>query len=448
MASTRVEGSQVGAAPGLLVFQRHWIALAALLCCVVVCITGRDGLWNIYFRWSHEEEYDYGFLIVLLVPVLLWRVWPALVHAGGSRWPGFAILFLAQLCVVLAAVSENYFIEQGSIVTSFFGVALVAFGSRSIRSLWPVAVLLLLTIPLPFTLQAMLTIKLQLISTELGVAMIQLMGVPVFVEGNIIDLGTYKLQVAEACSGLRYMLPLLCMSFLVAYLYRAPFWKRAIVVLSSIPLTLLLNSFRIAVTAFLVNGYGIQMAEGFLHEFEGWVVFLLGVAILVFEILLMEKFRWSRVELGSLTERAVAGKSAMPSASPAVPLLLTFIVCVAALGATSTVAFATYSAAKPQRETFAAFPDRVGEWVGHPSVIEPEAVAILKSTDYYSGSFSGPSRTPPVDLFVAYYDALTRDAGIHSPECVCLALAGSSPRSPSAVSATSIQEYRERTITW
>ena len=95
--------------------------------------------------------------------------------------------------------------------------------------------LLLLTIPLPFTLQAMLTIKLQLISTELGVAMIQLMGVPVFVEGNIIDLGTYKLQVAEACSGLRYMLPLLCMSFLVAYLYKAPFWKRAIVVISSDP---------------------------------------------------------------------------------------------------------------------------------------------------------------------------------------------------------------------
>ena len=95
-------------------------------------------------------------------------------------------------------------------------------------------------------------------------AVIQLFGIPVYVEGNIIDLGVYKLQVAEACSGLRYLLPLTCISVLVAYLYKAPFWKKALLVVSAAPLTVLINSFRIAITAVLVNSFGISMAEGFL----------------------------------------------------------------------------------------------------------------------------------------------------------------------------------------
>ena len=166
---------------------------------------------------------------------------------------------VAQLAAVLGAFGKSYFVEQIAFILTLLGIAVVIFGTGPIRVFLPLAVPLLLTIPLPFTLQAIVTVKLQLISTQIGEAAIRLFGIPVFVEGNVIDLGQYKLQVAEACSGLRYLLPLTAISFILAYLYKAPFWKKAVLVASAAPITILINSFRIAVIAVLVQ---LRHADG------------------------------------------------------------------------------------------------------------------------------------------------------------------------------------------
>src|SRR5665213_392907 len=286
-----------------LLTSRLWAVSLTIVCIALVCLAGRDGLWNLWDRWAHEEEYGYGFLVVALVPLLLWRRWH-LIRAASTeaRWPGLAIVVVAQTCTVLATLGESYFIEQIAFILSLLGIGLIVFGTGAVRVLLTLALLLLLTIPLPYTLQAILTIKLQLLSTNIGVAIIQLMGLPVYADGNIIDLGTYKLQVAEACSGLRYLLPLTCISFIVAYLYKAPFWKKAVLVASAAPITILINSFRIAVTALLVSNFGTQMAEGFLHQFEGWVVFLFGALLLGIEILALERFRWSDINIESIMD--------------------------------------------------------------------------------------------------------------------------------------------------
>ena len=134
-------------------------------------------------------------------------------------------------------------------------------------------VYLLFAIPLPYFIDAILTLKLQLISSQLGVFFIRLFQIPVFLDGNIIDMGIYKLQVVEACSGLRYLYPLLSLSFLAAYLFHGPFWQRAVIFLSSIPIAIGMNGFRIGVVGFLVDRWGTAMAEGALHFFEGWVIF-------------------------------------------------------------------------------------------------------------------------------------------------------------------------------
>ncbi len=300
-----------------LIASRLGVAGLSFICVVLVCLSGRDGLLNLYDRWRYEEEYGYGFLIVLIVPLLLWGRRDILIAGSTTaRWPGLALVVVGQLFVVIAALAESYFIEQIALIGTILGLGLVIFGVGASRALLPLAILLLLTLPLPYTLQAMLTIKLQLLSTNIGVTLIRLIGIPVYVEGNIIDLGNYKLQVAEACSGLRYLLPLTCIAFLIANLYKAPLWKRAVVVISAAPVTILINSVRITVTAVLVDNFGIQMAEGFLHEFEGMVVFMVGVLLLVLEIIALEKFRWSNVEFefdhrraGSLRTFSWAGQS-------------------------------------------------------------------------------------------------------------------------------------------
>jgi exosortase len=250
---------------------------------------------------------------VALVPLFLWRRWHLIqATSTGTKWPGLALVIVAQLCTVLAASAESYFIEQAAFLLSLLGIGLVVFGTGPIRVFLPLAAILLLTIPLPYTLQAIIAIKLQLISTNLGVAAIELIGVPVFAEGHIIDLGTYKLRVVEACSGLRYLLPLTCISFILGHLYKAPFWKRAVIVVSALPITVLINSFRIALVAVLVDHLDTRMADGFLHQFEGWVVFLIGILLLGFEIIVLERFRCSRINIESIMDRPVTSGDIFP----------------------------------------------------------------------------------------------------------------------------------------
>ena len=142
-------------------------------------------------------------------------------------------------------------------------------------------------IPLPYFIDSELSFRLQLISSQLGVFFIRLFGVPVYLTGNVIDLGNYKLQVAEACSGLRYLYPLLSLGFLAAYLFQAPFWQRALVFLSTIPITIVMNSLRIGMVGVFVDRWGTAQAEGLLHFFEGWVIFIACAAILAAEIWLL-----------------------------------------------------------------------------------------------------------------------------------------------------------------
>ena len=144
--------------------------------------------------------------------------------------------------------------------------------------------MLFFTIPLPKFLYNNLSSQLQLISSEIGVWFIRLFDISVYLEGNVIDLGNYKLQVVEACSGLRYLFPLMTLGFIAAYFFKGAFWKRAIIFLSSIPITVLMNSLRIGMIGVTVEYWGVAAAEGLLHDFEGWVVFMACTAVLVLEM--------------------------------------------------------------------------------------------------------------------------------------------------------------------
>ena len=391
---------------------------------MLACVTARDGLIDIYTRWASEDEYGHGFLVVALVGLILWRRWPALrALSTGPKWPGFVLVVVAQTCAVLGELAENYYVEQISFVLTLLGLMLVVFGTGTFLMLAPLALLLLLTIPLPYILQTMLTVKLQLVSTEIGVAAIRLLGIPVFVEGNIIDLGQYKLHVAEACSGLRYLLPLTCISFIFGYLYKAPYWKRAIVVASAAPITLLINGFRIAVVAVLVDNFGLQMADGFMHQLEGWVVFFLGGLLLGIEVLILERFRLKDLQIGSILDSPSDGPNATHASTQ--PLSLgasaasAIVVCGVGVAVVTSIAWAHESAPKPARENFSGFPREIGAWMGQEEYLDATALKIVKATDYYMADYTRSPASTKVGLFISYYNSLSKGAALHSPR-VCL----------------------------
>ena len=221
---------------------------------------------------------------------LLWTRRDALrASVGRPSLAGPALILLALAMHIVGVLGAIWILSQVGFVLTLIGIVLAVGGYSLLRVAFIPIVYLLFAIPLPYFIDAVLTLKLQLISSELGVFFIQLFQIPVYLDGNIIDMGTYKLQVVEACSGLRYLYPLLSLSFLAAYLFHGRLWQRILVFLSSIPIAIGMNGFRIGLVGFLVDRWGTAMAEGALHFFEGWVIFLACSALLAGEIFVLAR---------------------------------------------------------------------------------------------------------------------------------------------------------------
>jgi EpsI family protein len=165
------------------------------------------------------------------------------------------------------------------------------------------------------------------------------------------------------------------------------------------------------------------MAEGFFHWFEGWVIFCLAAVLLATEILVLEKLRLGNVTIDPvfLDHSTASVKSRKAPALRGSAIATTFV-CAASLGVAGLIVSAQGSISKPDRETFALFPQQIENWTGRQSHLDASSLQTLKATDYYVGDFSR-DRTPAVNLFIAYYDSLARGEAIHSPR-VCLPGAG------------------------
>src|SRR5260221_8743146 len=207
-----------------------------LIFCVMLVIayaTFRDGIWELVRRWRDQEEYSHGFLIPVIVAWLLWTRRAALIsNIGQPSWLGAAALLLAAAMHITGKLSSLFFLSHFGFIVALVGITLGIGGLSLLRVAFVPIVFLIFAIPLPYFIDAVLSWRLQIISSELGVAFIRLFQIPVYLEGNVIDLGQYKLQVVEACSGLRYLYPLMSLGFLAAYFFHAPLWQRAFVFLS------------------------------------------------------------------------------------------------------------------------------------------------------------------------------------------------------------------------
>ena len=262
--------------------------------------------------------------------------------------------------------------------------------------------------------------ELQLISSELGVYVIRLFQIPVYQEGNVIDLGLYKLQVVEACSGLRYLYPLLSLGFLAAYFFHAPMWQRAIVFLSTIPITIIMNSVRIGVVGVLTNYWGAQTADGALHFFEGWVIFMACALLLVGEILILARLGSSSRGLGELFSVPKTIATTSPP-NPGVlqskhPLIASL--CLLMMGGIGVFHLSGRAEIIPERPRFVQFPRSLGPWQGRPVLLEPQVEGFLKLDDYVLSDYQIPN-AGAVNLYVAYYSSQRKGASPHSPS-VCI----------------------------
>jgi exosortase D (VPLPA-CTERM-specific) len=245
--------------------------------------------------------------------------------------------------------------------------------------------------------------------------------IPVFLEGNVIDLGVYQLQVVEACSGLRYLFPLMSLGFIAAYFYQAAFWKKAVVFLATIPVTIFMNSFRIGAIGVMVDNWGISMAEGFLHDFEGWIIFMACAVILLALIWVMERITTKRPSFAAVfgvedepTANIISNDSSKGSMLP-----LYFAIIILTVSLFLTQALDSRVEQPPEHKAFINFPMEIkGGWKGKHDKLDDAVLGKLGMTDYLLANYQKDKFTA-VNFYVAYYASQRKGTSPHSPR-VCI----------------------------
>jgi exosortase D (VPLPA-CTERM-specific) len=394
-----------------------WVFLGAAL--LLAILPFADALSRLYDIWNLQPEYSHGVLIPPIALFLVWRQrdWLARTPFHGS-WAGLPLVLAGLALWLVGELSTIYTILQYAFLLVLYGLVLSLTGWTVFKRLSVPLLILVFMVPLPEFFGSVLSLRMQLISSAIGVGLMRLAGVSVFLEGNVIDMGVYKLQVAEACSGLRYLFPLMILAFIVAYFFRAPFWKRAVLFLSSVPIAILMNSFRIGVIGITVEHWGEKMAQGMLHDFEGWMVFMLSTVVLLLIAVGLAKLgnpraRWRHalaIDFGS-------GRTARQETAPVernIPMSLYVTTAVAGCAAVMAFALPTRADVRPARVAFADFPASVGEWRGHREALDAVYVNALQFDDYLLADFRR-SNHAPINLYVAYYDSQRKGQSAHSP---------------------------------
>ena len=386
-----------------------------------------SGFMSLGQAWG-TAEYSHGPLIPLISLYLFLRELrngPPIPAQATDRGPGLLLITFALVVAVLGNLVRIPDIVTYAFILWTGGVVLTAFGWKRGRTHWAPVLHLVFMLPLPQFVYWQLTIFLQGVSSEIGVWFVAAAGVPVFLDGNIIDLGVYKLQVAEACSGLRYLFPILSFSYLFSILYRGPLWHKAVLLLAAAPITVLMNSFRIGVIGVLVNSYGIEHAEGFLHFFEGWVIFLACVGILFAMAAALQRLTRDPKPLSQAVDFDMEG---LPREAARVFTMQKSRMLIAGALVTLAVSVAwvvtpTPAAVKVDRDPFLLFPREMNEWSGITIPLEREIEVVLAADDYINANYVDTTSGEVVNFFTAFYEKQTEGSGIHSPE-VCLPAGG------------------------
>jgi exosortase len=238
-------------------------------------------LFHLAKQWSNDANFSHGFFVPAFSLFVLWqnRTRIAREPRQPSSW-GLLIVVSALSVLVVGVLGAELFLSRISLLLLIAGLVIFFRGWRMFRAvLFPWAFLILM-IPIPAIVFTQITFPLQMLTSKVAALLLPLLGVPVLREGNIINLPAMPLEVAEACSGIRFLLSLATLAIIYGYLAETRMWVRVVLALASIPIAVAANSLRIVGTGVLVQYWDPDKAEGFFHTFSGWLVFLVSLTML------------------------------------------------------------------------------------------------------------------------------------------------------------------------
>ncbi len=374
--------------------------------------------------WWENEDYSYGFLIPLASAYLLWEKRKTL---GGipirSAWGILPMLVLFILISLYGILGSSGNVSMPSIPILIILFTGFCFGIESVKRLILPLGFLILMVPVPAVIERHIGLHLKAMSSRLGGAFISLFNIPVHVSGNIVDLGVTQLQVVDACSGLRYIFPLLALGILYAYFFEKVVWKRLFCVLVTIPLGALINALRIGVTGILTEMIGPKIAEGFFHGFSGWVLFVFAFIMLFLISRLLAVFS-PKVGVSKDSSTPMPGHAAT-SAVERQKTTAAFFFSVVVLSCVAVLSLSTGTMPAVAIEGgIQGFPLLIGEWKGRHEIVDPDIVKESGAEEAFSGYFINGSGKE-VSLYMGYRSTafLANENFFHSPT-VCIPLSG------------------------
>lgn len=258
-----------------------WSVIAAFAVIGIALVLFAPILGHMVLHWLNSDgDYTHGLLIVPLSLYFAFERRDRLRQAPiEMSWWGIVPLALGAVALAIGRLGVELTSMRTGVILTLIGFVLLLFGRHVFKILAFPLFFLFLMVPLPQSLVNTIAFPLQLIAAQIGVSALHLLGVPALVEGNIIHLAHVDLFVAKACSGLRSLMALITLGVVFSYFLERGIIRRAIIVASTIPIAILVNAFRVALTALIAHYHGSEIATGPLHDYQG--VFLFGMAFVL-----------------------------------------------------------------------------------------------------------------------------------------------------------------------
>ncbi|UCC80225.1 MAG: exosortase/archaeosortase family protein [Candidatus Zixiibacteriota bacterium] len=241
--------------------------------------------------WINNGNYSHGFFIIPIATYLFWRERKELVFPSRPAGMGIFLFALGSIGSIVGIAASELFTSRLSLLFIIWGVSLYYLGNRNFKKVWFPFAFLIFMVPIPAVVYYSATLPMQLFSSKITDAVLRVIGMPSVRQGNIIYLPQYTLEIVEACSGLRSLVSLLALSALYGYLTLAGVIRPLILFMAAIPIAIIINIFRLLLTAVMAYSISPEFADSFIHDVSGLIVFIVALILVVITGTIL---KWSR----------------------------------------------------------------------------------------------------------------------------------------------------------
>jgi len=384
----------------------QWLFLSILLLVLYRTVLLKWGvdLW-------HDDNYSHGLLIPFISLYFIKARWPVLQKAKSSpHFTAILIVIAGLFLFLLGTIGSEYFTKRISLIIVLYGLVSFLEGREIAKTLRFPILILFFAVPLPYILYNAVAFPLKLLATKLVVHILSFCGMAVFREGNIVNLTHTTLEVVDACSGIRSLMTMVTLAFFLACMMHRNFFKRLLIILLAIPITVLANAFRVAATGIL-TGYNPAWSGGIRHEAAGWLIFALSFVILWGISLLLKRGDSSAPFDNFQVSTSIDRRDSSPYTRR--PFIIAAAILIAAI---FYINFFGTVHKVPLLRPLADFPRQIGSFTMVSSQTFNDEVMNNVGVDHYIMRQYRDPTGYTLGLYIGYYESQTEGEIIHSPK--------------------------------